>query len=89
MDQQVVRWLRIIALLLAILVVQVGWIGIQLFVRPVRAQIVKPIDIIQPLDVEIREVTETDPIPVKIHDVTDPIPVEIHDVMYPIPVEIE
>jgi hypothetical protein len=26
---EVVRWLRIVALLLAVLVVQVGWVGVQ------------------------------------------------------------
>ncbi len=35
---QVVRWLRIVALLLAVLVVQVGWVGVQLLIRPASAQ---------------------------------------------------
>ncbi|MDI6773157.1 MAG: hypothetical protein QME77_11325 [bacterium] len=35
---EVVRWLRIVALLLAVLVVQVGWVGVQLLIRPASAQ---------------------------------------------------
>lgn len=35
---EVVRWLRIVALLLAVLVVQVGWGGVQLLIRPAAAQ---------------------------------------------------
>ncbi len=68
MDQQVVRLLRIIALLLAILVVQVGWIGIQLLVSPVRAQIMEPIRIREPITVGVLSVLATDPIPVVIND---------------------
>jgi hypothetical protein len=35
---EVVRWLRIVAFLLAVLVVQMGWVGVQLLIRPASAQ---------------------------------------------------
>lgn len=35
---EVVRWLRIVAFLLAVLVVQTGWVGVQLLIRPAPAQ---------------------------------------------------
>jgi hypothetical protein len=35
---EVVRWLRIVALLLAVLVVVQGWVGVQLLIRPAAAQ---------------------------------------------------
>jgi hypothetical protein len=40
---EVVRWLRVVAVLLAILVVQVGWVGMQVLMRPAVAQ--GPIDV--------------------------------------------
>lgn len=35
---EVMHWLRIVAFLLAVLVVQIGWIGVQLLIRPAWAQ---------------------------------------------------
>lgn len=42
---EVVRWLRIVALLLAVLVVQVGWVGVQLLIRPASAQSSAPVPV--------------------------------------------
>ena len=41
----VVRWLRIVALLLAVLIVLIGLVGVQLFMRPAYAQSTNPVPV--------------------------------------------
>lgn len=42
---EAVRRLRIVAFLLAVLVVQVGWVGVQLLIRPASAQSGSPVPV--------------------------------------------
>jgi len=60
---EMVRWLRIVAFLLTVVVGQMGWVGFQLLARPAHAQDV--------VDVQIRGINEAsflrwEPLPVRI-----------------------